>query len=431
MADATSPLFGDELDTGSFEEAWARIRTQMELQPDEFWLGLVFTPDALLAAELTRRINRHRVNEGSSPGHTLTAQTPAQLASAWAVIEQAAQSAGSVTMVSVHPGNVRDDLTGWGAAWRDMLLAMNERRDWLRSKLRGPLVLVMHPDMRRDVKYIAPDLWSYRSAVVSFRRRAPSLDVAQLMHGPELTWPSEWGDLDARLGAAPTANPDLAASLRDLGRVERNGASSLAGVERVWRSAVSASDEGLAAAAMARSLAETDPLVAVGLAEKALCSDVPLGGETLLELLRLLGNSRRPERLVALSGAVTVGRRWASAPRLDYLLDDLAAGALDEGRLDIAASAYTESLGVRRRLLAEFGERPEWLRDVSVSLDNVGRVALAQGDLENARASYTESLRYCDRAITASRTAMVYQKDREWIVAALAKLPMAPNGGPV
>ena len=425
MADVTSPLFGDEVDTGSFEEAWARIRTQMELQPDEFWLGFVFSSDSLLASELTRRINRHRSNEGAPPGRTLTADHPPQLASGWAAIEQAVQTAGSVAMVSVHSGNVRDDLTGWGAAWRDLLLAMNERRDWIRSKLHGPLVLIMHPDMRRDVKYVAPDLWSYRSAVVTFRRGVERAGETHHDHGPELAWPTEWGDLEFRLGAAPLANPKLAALLREIGKAERSGALGPASVEPVFRAAVSPADEAVAAAAMARALAETDPHLAVGLAEKALCSDVPLGGASLVELLKLVGNSRRPDRLVALAGAVSVGRLWAGAPRLDYLLDELAAAALDEGRLDIAASAYTESLSVARRLLAEFGERPEWLRDVSVSLNNVGEVAVAQGDLDSARTSYTESLDCIDRAVTSSPTATVYQKDREWILAALAALPNA------
>jgi hypothetical protein len=57
MADDLQQFFGDGVGSGSFVEAWARIRSQMDLLPDEFWLGLVFTSDRLLASELTRRIN--------------------------------------------------------------------------------------------------------------------------------------------------------------------------------------------------------------------------------------------------------------------------------------------------------------------------------------------------------------------------------------
>ena len=57
-----------------------------------------------------------------------------------------------------------------------------------------------------------------------------------------------------------------------------------------------------------------------------------------------------------------------------------------------ALACYQESLQVRRQIVAEFGKTPESLRDLSVSLNKVGDVWAAQRQWQDALACYQESL---------------------------------------
>src|SRR5690606_18636049 len=53
----------------------------------------------------------------------------------------------------------------WTDAWIQLILRTNERRELLRERLQGGLVLVMHPALKPDVRTAGPDLWSIRSVV--------------------------------------------------------------------------------------------------------------------------------------------------------------------------------------------------------------------------------------------------------------------------
>jgi len=57
-----------------------------------------------------------------------------------------------------------------------------------------------------------------------------------------------------------------------------------------------------------------------------------------------------------------------------------------------AQGAYTESLEISRGLLQQYGDSPQTLRDLSVSLDKVGNVRREAGDVSGAQAAYAESL---------------------------------------
>lgn len=57
-----------------------------------------------------------------------------------------------------------------------------------------------------------------------------------------------------------------------------------------------------------------------------------------------------------------------------------------------AASAYAESLELRRTLLRRLGETPEALRDLAISLHNLGRVFAARGATTEARRRFEEGL---------------------------------------
>ena len=126
---------------------------------------------------------------------------------------------------------------------------------------------------------------------------------------------------------------------------------------------------------------------------------------------RLAGQARRPgakgrrrcgHRPPALRGIPGAGsahsrtvRRDPGAParcqRLAEQLGDLALKV--DGDAAIARQHFEESLALARRILEQFGETPERLRDVSVSLDKLGDLALkVDGDAATARQHFEESL---------------------------------------
>ena len=58
---------------------------------------------------------------------------------------------------------------------------------------------------------------------------------------------------------------------------------------------------------------------------------------------------------------------------------------LAEGERAEALGLYREVLGISRQIAARFGESPQSLRDISVSLDRVGDVLRAEGERAEAR----------------------------------------------
>ena len=66
-----------------------------------------------------------------------------------------------------------------------------------------------------------------------------------------------------------------------------------------------------------------------------------------------------------------------------------------------ATTAFEESVALGRRLLAAYGEAPQSLRDVSVSLDRLGDVRREAGDLTAATIVFEESLALDRRVLDA------------------------------
>jgi len=83
---------------------------------------------------------------------------------------------------------------------------------------------------------------------------------------------------------------------------------------------------------------------------------------------------------------------------LSVSMNKLGDVARTLGRLDEAQQAYRESETVRRALIKDFGQTPERLRDLSVSMEKVGNVARALGRLDEAQQAYHES-ETLDRAL--------------------------------
>ncbi len=88
--------------------------------------------------------------------------------------------------------------------------------------------------------------------------------------------------------------------------------------------------------------------------------------------------------------------KWGQQPQmlrdLSVSLNNLADIARAQGRLEIVQTACEESLTLCRSLRASLGDTPQVLRDLSVGLNKLGDIALIQGRLETAQAAVEESL---------------------------------------
>jgi tetratricopeptide (TPR) repeat protein len=69
----------------------------------------------------------------------------------------------------------------------------------------------------------------------------------------------------------------------------------------------------------------------------------------------------------------------------------------DRGQLDDALTNYTESLTLARRVLDTYGETPQALRDLALTLARIGRVHEGQGQLAEAVAVYAEGVELYQR----------------------------------
>jgi hypothetical protein len=95
-----------------------------------------------------------------------------------------------------------------------------------------------------------------------------------------------------------------------------------------------------------------------------------------------------------------VGRFGETPERLrdvSVSLDRVGDVAERQGDLVLAGKHYGDGLDIARLLVERFGETPERLRDVSLSLDRVGDVAERQGDLVLAGKSLKEGFAVLDR----------------------------------
>ena len=80
-------------------------------------------------------------------------------------------------------------------------------------------------------------------------------------------------------------------------------------------------------------------------------------------------------------------------------LDAAAEVARNVGRVELVEAFVLRQKAVSRRRLQQYGESPQTLRDVSVSLDRVGDVRRASGDLSGAEGAFAESLEISRRLL--------------------------------
>ena len=124
----------------------------------------------------------------------------------------------------------------------------------------------------------------------------------------------------------------------------------------------------------------------------------------VIELLIKMKDLHRAKRLAAPLAKQTEdlnpsrergdNRRLSMAPTL---LGDVERAL---GRRESALSSYVRGLKIRERIVSEFGESPESLRDLSVSLEKVADVENALGRRDSALSSYVRGLKIRERIVS-------------------------------
>ena len=151
--------------SASGETAWQALWQHMEWAQG-FWLGWVFTNHTPSVHELHRRTEALLRGVGRM---TVVRQPrkPAELVDILTWLIAGADDCDGCVIVSVVSSG-----EAWREAWDQFMLRLNERRELLRGRIRGGLLLFAPTSFKAPSREAAPDLWSIRSL---------ALDVAPVM----------------------------------------------------------------------------------------------------------------------------------------------------------------------------------------------------------------------------------------------------------
>ncbi len=140
-------------------EAWDRLKFDLEVRSG-FWISLVVGPDPRPRAALRRRtetwcdlqevaFHLHRPIPEAFPALAASLADDPTAGIHWVVIDAPS-----------HLEGVQEEATG------QLMLAMNERREAYRSGLEGGVILEGPEPLVRQLRVLAPDLFSMRAAVL-------------------------------------------------------------------------------------------------------------------------------------------------------------------------------------------------------------------------------------------------------------------------
>jgi tetratricopeptide (TPR) repeat protein len=349
------------------ENEWGRLRRQLDLA-NRFWLGFLFSADPRVARALRRRTSGVLRSQAMKLLE-FRPETPEALRSAVAeVFQRPTDVVGCVWVEALQTDRAAHQGPGaWSAAWQDLFLRLNERRERLRRHLPCGLVLAMAAGLKDAARRAAPDLWSIRGLVLE----PPPLPIADAAPATRLTTavlPAE--------GVAPVPGVLAPLGAREL---PSQGGEPLELLRRA---------EGFLLRDEARQA-----MSAAANAVEQLGRCHPLSAQALATLAR--AEAADGDWAAAIEHLQTaLGLRADEPKRSDLhlygLWVELAQNRLRD--LEQARSAAAGALELSRVLVERNGESPESLRDLSVSLNKVGEVLLRSGDLAPARRSYEESL---------------------------------------
>lgn len=390
------------------ESEWRRLRRHLEWSV-EHWLGFLFVTSPAVAGVFRDRLAAV-LRQRARPLTVLHPATPAALEAAILdLLRPAGEKSGCVWLEGLGSSRSAGQRAEWSAAWGRLLLRLNEVRDRLRRTLPGAgVLLVARPEVKELARTAAPDLWSARSLVLEpgagtglprTESRTPGRPSAEVfaLGDPETPAREVRESAPADYGTGRTEEATLLEALR---RGE--------GLLQLERPA-----EALADALRAADLAA-----------------------------RVEATGRRAEALwLATRAAVADGDRVAAAEYLDAALRQMEPTAerrhlewfdlrgeiaLESADLTRALEVYETMLRLARRLLREYGDSPERLRDLSVSLDKVGSLRHTDGEIDRAAEAYREALEVLRQVAVAYGSTPSRKREIRHIETLLAETRQSP-----
>jgi tetratricopeptide (TPR) repeat protein len=164
--------------------AWRRLHRQLE-RADTFWFGVILTPRRDAAAALAERAQGNRESK-NAPFVLLRPKSPAELAGLLDQIDDGGPSPPGCIWIEAlpHLGKIAAGLdlkwSMWHEAWTTFLQSLNHRRDTLRSRL-GGLVLVGPPAVKTIAMRVSTDLWSVLAYLAEIDDTLSSHSVSTLL----------------------------------------------------------------------------------------------------------------------------------------------------------------------------------------------------------------------------------------------------------
>ncbi len=380
------------------ERAWTWLRRHLD-RANAFWLAFVLTDDLTAQRVLRERVRANR-RLHALPLAVLEPATPTELADLLDDLEARGAAPPGCTWVAAP--QLADD--EWLAAWRTLLLAMNHRRDVLRARL-GGLVIVAPPAVKVVAQRESPDLWSVRDLLVELAARpvvtrragAPRSDVEPHQLGGSSSQGLSFESGDA--GLAEEAQVLLAMPVAELAGPARERVS-----RAVHRAAERGEDQLAAVLLLAQSdgyRAAGDPAGALHLVQEGLTLEhvESRTRERLLnsgaELASTLSELELARRYAAEWVAVTEQRVSPEDPDAlrdySFSLRRLGDVTRDLGDPATAATQYRQALDITRRLADQL-DTPQAQRDLSINLNRLGDIARDLGDPATAATQYRQAL---------------------------------------
>ncbi|MGI9002283.1 MAG: tetratricopeptide repeat protein [Pseudonocardia sp.] len=390
------PRLGPRSLDPAVEVVWDRIRAEFALQ-EGFWLGLLFGGEATDLTELiarsrdlaSSRVRRmevqllHGVDDVAGALGALLTSAPAEVAGTW-MIDQGGST----------PDRTR--------LWVELLRRLNERRDAVRARRPGALLLACPPGLLTTVRDEAPDLWSFRTLTATLER-APARTAVEV--GSPIEVPARSDALTPVFGEPIQPSAMVGVLLRRAAGALRSNRvnQALAAAADALSAAEKSDDAVLAQAWLAQArVADDEPTEAARHAEAALRAGRPLEEATTVALLEILTGVIDHELALEAAAALVTARRElvrrhdespTALRDLSVSLDNVAGVQQARGNLDAALTGYTESLDLARRIHTTYGDTPEALRDLSVSHQYVARVQEERGELGAALTAHREAER--------------------------------------
>jgi tetratricopeptide (TPR) repeat protein len=410
------------------------------------WLGFLFLASPRTASVFRERLDASLRQQARSLA-VIQPASPAELETTIVeLLKPSGPDQGCVWLEGLGSVRTAEQGSEWSAAWGRLLLRLNEVRDRLSRTLpESGVLLVARPGIKNLARTAAPDLWSARSLVLeprpvatAHRSTGPSPQRAQRSPPPATQRP-EPSAQEIREPAAEhlSGERDPAAVLEALRRGEGllvldRPAEALSEALSAAHLAAEIAEAGLRAEALwlaARAaMADGDPVLAAEYLDEILPGLDTSGDRRHLQWLDLRGKiaqaaAQASGALGTYESALRLARRllreYGDSPErlrdLSVSLERVGDVRRELGDTAGAGQAYEEALELSRRLLREYGDSPERLRDLSVSLERVGNVRREGGENDRAALAYREALEVLQRA----RASYGSSPDRERVIAYL------------